>query len=149
MFFYGTLKQGGSNHRYCESGAMTSEAWVEGLLYDLPEGYPALVVPEGSILAVGTASYAADARATGAFTPQNLKEPGGPAVYGELYTFDDPEERLPILDRLEDFDPADPSSPYRRVLVPVRTDAGSLTPAWAYAVRGAGGTHLPSGRWPA
>ena len=149
MFFYGTLKRGGSNHAYCRGGLMTAEARVEGLLYDLPQGYPALFVPEASILAVGTGDPLRDARGAGALDLPELPEPREPYVHGELYTFDDPEERLPSLDELEDFSPDDPSSPYRRVLVPVRPDGGGVTLAWAYAVRGPRGTHLPGGRWPA
>jgi gamma-glutamylcyclotransferase (GGCT)/AIG2-like uncharacterized protein YtfP len=149
MFFYGTLKHGGSNHAYCRGGRMTAEARVEGLLYDLPQGYPALVVPEASVLAVGTSDPLRDARGAAALDRPELPEPREPHVHGELYTFDDPEERLPSLDELEEFTPGDPSSPYRRVLVPVRPDGDVVTLAWAYAVRGLQGTHLPGGRWPA
>ena len=150
VFVYGTLKRGGRYHAsYCRGGVMTGEARVEGLLYDLPQGYPALVVPEASVLAVGTDDPLGDARAGAALDPSGLPEPGPPAVHGELYTFDDPEERLPSLDELEDFLPGDPSSPYRRVLVPVRPDGGGVTLAWAYAVRSPQGTRLPGGRWPA
>jgi gamma-glutamylcyclotransferase (GGCT)/AIG2-like uncharacterized protein YtfP len=149
MFFYGTLKRGGSNHAYCRGGLVTAEARVEGLLYDLPQGYPALVVPEASVLAVGTGDPLRDARGGAALDRPELPEPGEPHVHGELYTFDDPEERLPSLDELEDFSPDDPLSPYRRVLVPVRPDGGGVALAWAYAVRGPQGTHLPGGRWPA
>ena len=148
MFFYGTLKRGGSNHAYCRGGRMTAEAMVEGLLYDLPQGYPALVVPEASVLAVGTDDPLHDARAGNALDLPGLPEPAKPAVHGELYTFDDPEDRLPSLDELEDFSPGDPSSPYRRVLVPVRLDGGGVMAAWTYAVKGPQGTHLPGGRWP-
>ncbi len=148
MFFYGTLKRGGSNHAHCRGGLMTAEARVEGLLYDLPQGYPALVVPEAAVLAVGTGDPLRDARGAGALYRPDLPEPKEPCAYGELYTFDDPEERLPSLDELEDFTPGDPSSPYRRVLVPVSPDGGGVTLAWAYAVRGPQGTHLPGGRWP-
>jgi gamma-glutamylcyclotransferase (GGCT)/AIG2-like uncharacterized protein YtfP len=149
MFFYGTLKRGGSNHAYCRGGRMTAEATVEGLLYDLPQGYPALVVPEASVLAVGTDDPLGDAHAGNALDRPGLREPGRPAVHGELYTFDDPEDRLPSLDELEDFLPGDPSSPYRRLLLPVRLEGGGVIAAWAYAVRGPRGTHLPGGRWPA
>jgi len=149
MFFYGTLKRGGINHPYCRGGLMTAEARIEGLLYDLPQGYPAIVVPEETVLAVGTDDPLRDAREANALTRAGLAEPGTPTVYGELYTFDDPRERLPTLDELEDFSPNDPSSPYRRVLVPVRADGGGVTPAWAYAARHPRGTHLPGGRWPA
>ncbi len=61
MFFYGTLKRGGYNHPYCRGGRMTAGASIEGLLYDLPEGYPAIVVPEGTVRAVGTDDPLADA----------------------------------------------------------------------------------------
>jgi gamma-glutamylcyclotransferase (GGCT)/AIG2-like uncharacterized protein YtfP len=148
MFFYGTLKRGGYNHPYCRGGLMTTEARIEGLLYDLPQGYPIIVVPEATVLAVGTDDPLADAREANRLTRSGLTEPGTPAVYGELYTFDDPERRLPMLDELEDFSPNDPSSPYRRVLVPVRPDGG-VTLAWTYAARHPRGTHLPGGRWPA
>ena len=149
MFFYGTLKRGGSNHVYCRGGRMTAEARVGGLLYDLPQGYPALVVPEASVMAVGTGDPLRDARGVGALHRLDLPEPREPYVHGELYIFDDPEERMPSLDELEGFTPGDPSSPYRRVLVPVCPDGGGVTLAWAYAVRGPQGTHLPAGRWPA
>ena len=149
MFFYGTLKRGGHNHPYCDGGRFTSEAMVEGLLYDLPQGYPALIVPEETIFAVGTADYLGDARDANALGPPGPSKAGTPAVHGEIYTFDDPGKRLPTLDRLEDFDPDDPASPYRRVLVPVHPVGGDVTPAWVYAVRHAQGTHLPDGRWPA
>jgi gamma-glutamylcyclotransferase (GGCT)/AIG2-like uncharacterized protein YtfP len=149
MFFYGTLKRGGSNHAYCRGGRMTAEARVGGLLYDLPQGYPALVVPEASVMAVGTGDPLRDARGVGALHRLDLREPREPYVHGELYIFDDPEERMPSLDELEGFTPSDPSSPYRRVLVPVCPDGGGVTLAWAYAVRGPQGTHLPAGRWPA
>ena len=51
-------------------------------------------------------------------------------VYGELLTFDDPESRLPAIDRLEGFRPGG-SSLYRRVLVPVQTDK-AVCPVWLY-----------------
>lgn len=149
MFFYGTLKRGGRNHTYCRGGLMTAEAHVEGLLYDLPQGYPAIVVPEETVLAVGTDTPLADAREANRLNRSGLPAPGTPTVHGELYTFDDPEERLPLLDDLEDFSPNDPSSPYRRVLVPVRSDGGGVSLAWAYVARHPRGTHLPGGRWPA
>ena len=149
MFFYGTLKRGGSNQAYCRGGRMTAEALVEGLLYDLPQGYPALVVPEASVLAVGTGDPLNDARTGNTLDRPGLPEPGRPAVHGELYTFDDPEDRLPGLDDLEDFSPGDPSSPYRRLLLPVRLESGGVTAAWAYAARDPHGTRLPGGRWPA
>lgn len=149
MFFYGTLKRGERNHPYCRGGLMTAEARIEGLLYDLPQGYPAIVVPEATVVAVGTSDPLHDAREANRLTRPGRTDPGTPTVYGELYTFDDPGERLPVLDDLEDFSPEDPSSPYRRVLIPVRPDGGDLTLAWAYAAQHPRGTHLPGGHWPA
>jgi len=85
-------------------------------------------------------------------TPDRLPKEGtgapwGP-VYGELLTFDDPETRLPAIDRLEGFHPGGPCL-YRRVLVSVRAN-GEVLPAWLYVVdltgyRGL--TTLPSGKW--
>ena len=71
----------------------------------------------------------------------------GALVFGELFTFDDPEERLPARDRLEGFDPGRPSL-YRRVLIPAETSGGASVLAWAYVIEESSGTHLPGGRWP-
>lgn len=148
VFVYGTLKRGGRYHAYCRGGLMTAEARLEGLLYDLPQGYPAIVVPEATILAVGTDDPADDAREAERLARRSLAEPRAPTVHGELYTFDDPERRLPALDGLEEFIPGNPASPYRRVLVPVRS-ADVVMPAWTYAALRPRGRHLPGGRWPA
>jgi gamma-glutamylcyclotransferase (GGCT)/AIG2-like uncharacterized protein YtfP len=51
-------------------------------------------------------------------------------VYGELLTFNDPESRLPAIDRLEGFRPGDKSL-YRRVLLPVII-IDMIQPAWLY-----------------
>lgn len=149
MFFYGTLKRGRRNHHYCGGALQVRDATVEGTLYDLPEGYPALMTPGRNILAAGTAEYLRDAE-TGR-DPKRLTapDPEGPVVFGELFTFDDPEKRLPAIDRLEGFVTGDPTSPYRRVLLPARTDDGASVFAWAYVVPRARGTNLPGGRWPA
>ena len=52
------------------------------------------------------------------------------AFESELLTFDDPEIRLPAIDRLEGFHPGGPCL-YRRVLVPVQVNGTVLT-AWLY-----------------
>jgi gamma-glutamylcyclotransferase (GGCT)/AIG2-like uncharacterized protein YtfP len=149
MFFYGTLQRGERNHeRFCGGALSIDQGAVRGDVYDLPFGYPALVVPEESILAYGTNDFTRDA--------EEQRRPGGgpapllegPRVFGEIFTFDDPESRLPALDRLEGFDPADTSSHYRRVLLPVETNGGSVLLAWAYVVEESSGTYLPGGRWP-
>ena len=152
LFVYGTLKRGQINHeRFCGGLQEAREATARGRLYDLPFGFPALVVPEESVRAVGTADYLADARATGrtpGATPARALG-GWDEVQGELLTFDDPERRLPEIDGLEGYRPGEPGL-YRRVLIPVAPlggDPGFL--AWAYAVEFAAGVYLPGGRWPA
>ena len=71
-----------------------------------------------------------------------------PRVFGEIFFLDDPGSRLPAIDRLEGFDPADASSPYQRVLVPVETHEGSALLAWAYVVKEPSGVYMPGGIWP-
>ncbi len=70
------------------------------------------------------------------------------AVYGELLTFDDPESRLPAIDRLEGFRPVG-SRLYRRVLVPVIVE-GARELAWVYTVETTGikRRRIVSGCWP-
>ncbi len=149
MFFYGTLKRGERNHeRYCGGALRVEVAAVRGDLYDIPLfGYPALVVPEGSILAFGTADYAGDVEEQRRQGREPVRLPEGTRAFGEVFAFDDPGSRLPAIDRLEGFDPADASSHYRRALLPVETSEG-LTLAWAYAVKESSGVYVPEGIWP-
>ena len=149
MFFYGTLKRGERNHeRYCGGAIRVEEGTLRGDLYDVHLGYPALVVPEESIYAFGTGDFGRDAEEQQRLGQGQVPSLDGPRVFGEIFVFDDPESRLPDLDRLEGFDPADASSHYRRVLLPVATDEGSGLLAWAYVVEQSSGSHLPGGRWP-
>jgi gamma-glutamylcyclotransferase (GGCT)/AIG2-like uncharacterized protein YtfP len=149
MFFYGTLKRGERNHeRFCGGALRVEEGTVRGQVYDLPFGYPALVVPRESIHAYGTGDFARDVEEQWRLGrgPAPLME--GPRVFGEIFAFDDPESRLPALDRLEGFDPSDASSHYRRVLLPIQTTEGSVLLAWAYVVEKSSGSRLLGGRWP-
>jgi len=150
MFFYGTLKRGGRNHgRYCSGALRVEEATVRGELYDLPLfGYPALVVPGESIRAFGTGDFDGDAERQGRLGRGRPAPLEGPRVFGEIFFFDDPASRLPAIDGLEGFDPADASSHYRRVLLPVETVGGSALMAWAYVVEESSGVYLPEGFWP-
>jgi gamma-glutamylcyclotransferase (GGCT)/AIG2-like uncharacterized protein YtfP len=148
MFFYGTLKRGHANHDlYCRGYLRAEEATVRGRLYDLPSGYPALVVPEEDVRAIGTADPTGDASEQQQLGHEEVHRPDGALVSGELLTFDDPEERLPALDRLEGYDPAGPSL-YWRVLIPAETSGGDGVLAWAYVIEGASGTYLRGGSWP-
>jgi gamma-glutamylcyclotransferase (GGCT)/AIG2-like uncharacterized protein YtfP len=149
LFFYGTLKRGHANHdRYCRGALGVEEATLRGELYDLPFGFPALVVPEEDVCATGSAEPIRDASEQQRLNDVGVHGPDGPRVYGELFTFDDPEARLPALDRLEGFDPNGGPNLYRRVLVPVETAGRAHIAAWVYAIEKPSGVHLPGGRWP-
>jgi gamma-glutamylcyclotransferase (GGCT)/AIG2-like uncharacterized protein YtfP len=149
MFFYGTLKRGERNHeRFCVGALRVEEGAVRGEVYDLPFAYPALVVPEESIHALGSGDYAGDVEEQWRLGGGHVPLLEGPRVFGEIFAFDDPESRLPAIDSLEGFDPADASSHYRRVLLPVLTNEDSILMAWAYVVAKSSGIRLPGGRWP-
>jgi len=144
LFVYGTLKRGFWNHdRFCRGVLAVKDAVVRGRLFETPSGIPILQVPEEDILAVGTTNPLADvatqARVAARMsnpepTPDRLQKKGtgapwGP-VYGELLAFDDPEIRLPAIDRLEGFHPGGPCL-YRRVLVSAQAN-GTELPAGLY-----------------
>ncbi|MDQ5818078.1 MAG: gamma-glutamylcyclotransferase [Actinomycetota bacterium] len=149
LFFYGTLKRGHANHyRYCRGPLRVQEATLRGELYDLPFGFPALVVPEEDVYATGSADPIHDASEQQRLNDTGVHRSDGPRVYGELFTFDDPEARLPALDRLEGFDPDGGPNLYRRVLVPVETAERAHVAAWVYAIEKPSGVYLPGGRWP-
>jgi gamma-glutamylcyclotransferase (GGCT)/AIG2-like uncharacterized protein YtfP len=133
LFVYGTLKRGGRFHeRYCQGVLSIEAASVRGRVQQLAQGYVALVVPEGTILAQGTADAAADARRQASVVAEaKAADPTWSDVPGELLTFDDPQTRLSRLDRLEGFRPG-AESLYRRVLLPIRRASGSSLAAWVY-----------------
>ena len=133
LFVYGTLKRGGRFHeRYCKGVLSIEPASVRGRMQQLPQGYPVLVVPEGTILARGTADAAADARRQASVDAEpKALDPTWCDVPGELLTFDDAQTRLPRIDRLEGFRPG-AESLYRRVLLSIRSATGSSLTAWAY-----------------
>ena len=150
MFVYGTLKRGERNHeRFCGGACRVEEGAVRGELYDLPLfGYPELVVRAESVRAFGTDDPARDAELQERLARGRPVTFEGSLVYGEIFFFDDAGSRLPAIDRLEGFDPADASSHYRRVLLPVEPEEGPTLLAWAYVVREPSGTYLPDGTWP-
>ncbi len=144
LFVYGTLKRGHSNHDgYCRGVPAIEPAVVRGCVYTRPDRIPFLKVPDRDILAIGTADPSADAATQERFTrlmaaqqpaarPPCPKETGEGVVHGELLVFNDPETRLPAIDRLEGFRPGGRSL-YRRVLVPVLVNR-TWQVAWAYAI---------------
>jgi len=160
LFVYGTLKRGFWNHdRFCRGVLDILEADVRGRLYEMHSGIPVLQVPDGDVLAHGTSDASADMATQARFSEQlaSYPEPAQQSatagdwghVYGELLTFDDPENHLPAIDRLEGFHPGG-SSLYKRVLVPVCIEYSMALPAWVYV----GPTvwkdesFLPLGKWP-
>lgn len=135
--------RGQRNHkRFCRGALEIEHATVRGRLYDLPYGFPALVVPEADVQGTGAIAYAP----TEYHTLPGSGSPGWDVVHGELMVFDDPERRLDALDVLEGYVPGEESL-YERVLIPVAA-AGEVVLAWAYRVEKATGVYLPGGRWP-
>lgn len=144
IFVYGTLKRGMWNHeRFCAGALSIEEAVVCGRLYEMDCGLPVLQVTEADILAHGTTDPCADVGTQARFEAEMAQQPdlrgkgrtrrGWGLVHGELITFDDPQERLLRLDRLEGFRPGEPSL-YHRVLVQAHL-ATTLSYAWTYAMR--------------
>lgn len=137
-FVYGTLKRGYWNHEpFCQGVVSIEQATVRGRLYELPSGIPMLHVPQEDIVAVGTVDPLIDTRLQAEFTCDGShsfspdQSNGWSQISGELMTFDDPQTRLPRLDRLEGFNPSGRCL-YRRVLVPVQIDGAGTLYAWCY-----------------
>ncbi|NJB66848.1 gamma-glutamylcyclotransferase (GGCT)/AIG2-like uncharacterized protein YtfP [Desulfobaculum xiamenense] len=149
LFVYGTLMRGERNHaRFCGGGVGFREAAIWGRLFDLPAGYPALLIPQQSIMATGTLDPVADAQRqaeVGCDWPQR-PEGDWDIVHGELVEFATPSRDMPPIDELEEFVP-DGSGLYRRVLVSVMVGA-ECAAAWVYCMDATPqGVRLPDGRW--
>jgi gamma-glutamylcyclotransferase (GGCT)/AIG2-like uncharacterized protein YtfP len=151
LFVYGTLKKGFWNFdRFCTRAVRIEPATTWGRLYQLPAGFPALEVPESSILATGTADPLADTRTqnTIELAENAMTRPEGDwdLVHGELMTFANPGFDLPPIDRLEAFDP-NGRCVYTRVLVAVETN-DLIRPVWLYNYKlGHNMERIASGRW--
>ena len=144
LFVYGTLKRGYWNHdRFCQGVLSVEEAVVTGHLYQFSSGIPILQVPEEHILAHGTSDPLADVATQRRFTqhlaqhlallPQDAPVGDWGRVCGELLVFNDPQSRLPVVDRMEGFRPNMPSL-YYRVLVPVNLKGREIVASWVYVV---------------
>ena len=107
LFVYGTLKRGFANHELVSHACEILPAKAKGTLYDLPYGYPAMMLE------------------------------GCGVVCGELLVFDDIRDVLPAIDRLEGYRPDEPEgSLFVRVVVEVELKDGSKMPAWTYIAGG-------------
>jgi len=130
LFVYGTLKVGYWNHdRLCRGVVAVEKAFVCGKLYETSSGIPVLRVPDETILAHGTSDLLADAETQARIQLGAVAE-ADDRVYGEILTFDDPEDRLAAIDRLEGFRPGLRCT-YQRVLLPAFTGHG-VVPVWGY-----------------
>jgi len=149
IFVYGSLMSKQFNHRFCKRAKSIEEAVVCGKLYQLPPGYPALQVPNESVLMTGTKDVFADTQDQ--YRENNDMDfefkiyDGWGAVHGELVTFSDPERDVIPIERLE-------GTPYyyERVLVPAQKADGSIIAAFAYTMDEIhfSAKYLPDGVWP-
>jgi gamma-glutamylcyclotransferase (GGCT)/AIG2-like uncharacterized protein YtfP len=151
LFVYGTLKRGFHNHRLCAQARDIQPAWTWGRLYHLRAGYPALEVPDTSLLGLGTDDPVRDARRAKQ-TPPNPLTPEGDwdPIAGELVTLADADRDLPPIDRLEGFNPIKGyyANLYQRVLVPVWTEDGVVRSVWTYDGRRIPGRLKRCTGWP-
>ncbi|MFD5077808.1 gamma-glutamylcyclotransferase family protein [Streptomyces sp. NPDC058371] len=111
FFVYGTLRPGEHNHDLFLRGRTESEepGRMRGLvLYEGP-GYPYAVEESGGEESAGEVSGEVVTAL--------------PEAYGEL---------LGALDRLEEYVPGDPRSPYERVAREVTRPDGTVVRAWVY-----------------
>lgn len=151
LFVYGTLKKGFWNHDRFRTRADSIEpATTWGRLYHLPAGFPALEVPESSILVTGTADPLADTRTqnTIELAENAMPRPEGDwdLVHGEMMTFANPSFDLPPIDRLEAFNPSG-RCVYTRVLVAVESN-NLIRHVWLYHYNlGHNAERIASGRW--
>lgn len=135
LFVYGTLKRGFANYaRHCTRAVRVEKACCWGRLYSLDAGYPAMEVPPDSVQAIGTLAYGIDGQNKG--KGLDFEQPLGDwdKVQGELMYFAQPDEELPPIDALEDFQPNRQDNLYERVLVTVKTEEG-LVNAWTYIMK--------------
>ena len=145
LFVYGPLKKGFWNFdRFCTRTISIEPATTWGRLYHLPAGFPALEVPESSVLAIGTADPLADTRTQNIIelpeTAMSRPEGDWDLVHGELMTFANLGFDLPPIDRLEAFDP-NGRCVYSRVLV--AADSNDLIrPVWLYTMQQPENTRL-------
>ena len=147
LFVYGTLKRGYYNYdRHCIGVKSVEGASLRGRLYMLPPGYPLLEVPENDILAHSSGDPGEDVLLQDRFAGKDRSSETKPSpesrkdswstIFGELMAFDDPETRLPAIDRLEGLVPGEPPEWYRRVLMEVTLEGDERTPAWVYVSHG-------------
>jgi gamma-glutamylcyclotransferase (GGCT)/AIG2-like uncharacterized protein YtfP len=136
VFVYGTLRPGTPEHAaLCGDVVACAAAWVWGRLRQLPEGYPALELPDGAVLHWGTRDYYADAQRQAEVEPGNAALDVTTAgrwqrVEGVALCFPDARAALARLDEYEECNPGAPGL-YDRVLTLAGVE-GSAAAVWLY-----------------
>lgn len=142
LFVYGTLKSGERNHeRFCQGAITIQDAWTYGKVHHPSMGLLMVEVEMAFIVSIGTGMYLNDLVAQekevqryqqGTRTSDRAEkyEKRQQRISGELLVLPSATTLLPALDRFEGFYPGKPSF-YRRLLVPVWTEAGPSV-AWMY-----------------
>lgn len=153
LFAYGTLKRGSPMHdQLCRGVRSVLPARLWGRLYELPNGFPALQVPNAAIRAEATLSPAEDQQALGTLLTApaaQFSREGWRPVQGQLITLADFNSAWPTLDAWEDACPGRPTL-FRRVIVEIERENGVPITAWAYMVPRLpeGSRELVTGVWP-
>ena len=137
LFTYGTLQRHGRYHQeFAADFIHCTAATTWGRLYQLPAGYPMLVVPGSIILAKGSLDVQADLELPLSHTNPPSAPPPPPIpdnwfrIRGELLTFNADATKMARLDELEGFAPTS-NRLYDRVLLLVDVH-GTQQPAWTY-----------------
>lgn len=138
IFVYGTLKFGRSNHCWLDAVKIKT-GFVQGKLYLLPAGFPALKINRNSILAIGTKDFQADSTAQKA--AKTLKQNEEEWIQGEIITLKTP-EGIRGIDLLEGFNPGEESL-FRRVLVTAKKGRKKCA-VWTYSMLNPKGVRIKS-----
>ena len=143
MFFYDGWKP------HCSRRvASLGKATVSGKLYLLPPASPVLQASNDSILLAGIKDAFESAQEQYQENDSGDLEykihDGWDTVHGELVTFYDPEEDIPVLDKQY-------GCPFYfdRILIPAKKADGTIIAAWAYVMHEIhfSARYLPEGIW--
>ncbi len=134
LFAYGTLRSSHSeHHQFCPNALSVTPARVLGILFELKEGYPILVIPPECALRSATLDCLQDwQEARKLPLPQTIEPtPGLRLIEGELIELPLEYHSLDKTDAWESFQP-ERSTTYRRLIIPAVQTDGSIVPTWAY-----------------
>ena len=159
VFVYGSLKVGQSNCiQFCSGYTSVEKAFLKGKMFQFPtSGFPVVTIPDKLILAVGTKNPWEDVKVQSDFSDTLmdcdidalcLADESANEIQGDLFTFADPEIRLPEMDWFEGYRPGRRSY-YKRVLTYVCRENRKYDPAWIYIMgeKAEGLVEIPSGIW--